>query len=482
MKKLTILLFILLSFGFIKNVEAGTLSWKNSTRLSENTFEFYLEAKDLNLNYISGTWEIENGKIIDIKMNDGWINNKGNAEKFYYFHNGIKKGDYLIATIKIELTSDSMTKINNLDMGINSCTKDFETNYFDINGNITNEQNYRKTCLNNDASLKDLKINKGILSPTFESNIDNYETSVENDVKEIIFTPTLSNPNAKILSNTTCSLNIGKNICEILVEAENGEQKVYRINVTRKSQTSSTLSDDATLKELTINHGTLFPDFNPQTKNYSIKVGFDITEITWQASVNDPKAHILSNSSCQLNVGENICEILVEAENKNQTTYKLHITREQQQTEENLKKDTSIKDLFIENAILTEEFNKDKTTYTLKVNENITTIILHYTMVSNNLNYTIPFKIDTSTKFIDLEIKSLDEENKITYRFNLMRTQEDQKDPEDETNLPNSSTSNDEIENPQTGIFFSFKNLIILLGLFATGIICFKKKNIIPKL
>ena len=112
MKKRIIFLLFISLFLTMKNVNAGTLSWKNATQLSSNTFEFYLEASDLNLNYVSGIWEIENGKIIDITMNDGWINKTGNNNTFYYVHDGIKSGNYKIATIKIVLWSRGHHSMN----------------------------------------------------------------------------------------------------------------------------------------------------------------------------------------------------------------------------------------------------------------------------------------------------------------------------------------------------------------------------------
>jgi hypothetical protein len=478
MKKIIILLLMICSLSFIKNAEAGTLSWKNSQKLSANTFEFYLEVTDLNLNYVSGTWEIENGKILEIKMNDGWINKKGNNNSFYYYHNGIKTGNYRIATIVIELTKDGFTKINNIDMGINTCTKDLESNYFDKQGNLTNEQNYKETCLNNDASLKDLIISKGELSPSFQSNIDSYQVTVEQEVTEMTFTPTLNHSNARVISKTTCPLNIGENTCKIIIEAESGLQKTYFIHVTRKSPTSSTLSSDATLKSLTINHGSLFPNFNPDIENYTIKVGYDITEINWHATLNNPNAKILSEHKCQLNVGENTCNIIIEAENKEQKNYRLLITREEVETEETLNKNISIKDFSIENGELIETFIKDKTNYTLKINEQSEAIIFRYTMEANNLSYTIPFKINSNTKFLDLEIKSLDGQNKITYHFNLIRAQEEKNEEND--SYPNHSKN--EIENPETGIAFKISQLIIIITLFIIGIICIKKKNIISKI
>jgi len=215
MKKRIIFLLFISLFLTMKNVNAGTLSWKNATQLSSNTFEFYLEASDLNLNYVSGIWEIENGKIIDITMNDGWINKTGNNNTFYYVHDGIKSGNYKIATIKIELVADGKTKINQIDMGSNKCLKDSYANYFSPSGTIINEQDYKKVCLSNDASLKNLILSDGTLSPSFQSNITNYTTTVSYQVNQLRYTPILNNQKAKIISKNSCDLQVGSNQCEI---------------------------------------------------------------------------------------------------------------------------------------------------------------------------------------------------------------------------------------------------------------------------
>lgn len=372
----------------MKNVNAGTLSWKNATQLSSNTFEFYLEASDLNLNYVSGIWEIENGKIIDITMNDGWINKTGNNNTFYYVHDGIKSGNYKIATIKIELVADGKTKINQIDMGSNKCLKDSYANYFSPSGTIINEQDYKKVCLSNDASLKNLILSDGTLSPSFQSNITNYTTTVSYQVNQLRYTPILNNQKAKIISENHCSLV----------------------------------------------------------------------------------------------VGENVCKIIVEAEDKSQKTYMIYVTRESEKTNETINNDTSIRDLTIENGILTEEFDPKQKEYTIEIDESVKTITLKYTMNANNISYTIPVVIDKNNLSYDLVITSLNNQHKNQYHFNFVVKQKEENNPPSDSE-PNPPINNeDEIDNPQTGILLNKKTILSLLLLLIIASICLKKKNIINKI
>lgn len=490
MKKIITILTIICSLLIMKNVSAGTLSWKNFKRLSPNTFEFYLEAEDLKLNYLSGEWNVENGHIVEITMNDGWINTTGNNNKFYYYHNGIKSGNYRIATIKIELIKDGTTKIQNLQMDSHTCTKDHLNNYFDPNGTITNENNYKKLCFNNDNTLRNLIISNGTLSPAFQSNIEFYQTTVEHNTNKIIFTPLLSNTKSKIISDNTCHLNIGQNNCKIIIEAENGDQKTYTIEVTRKEEIKNpTLSDNATLKSLTISNGILSPSFDSNIFSYTTKVENDINSITWEAIPNHSKANVLT-TYCALEVGENTCEIIVEAENKTKKTYYLFVTREKK-IDTDKDNDTTIKDLTIQNGTLLTEFNSNTKEYNIKVKENTKTIIFQYTMNANNQKYTVSHQIDPNKPYYDLTITSLNNQKKDTYRFNFKFIKDENTNsgtdskPEDNNNQtkPNIKNDNDfEIENPQTGISLDFKAIISLTILMIVGIICFKKKNKITKI
>lgn len=494
MKKLLAFFTILCSFFIIQNVEAGTLSWKNFKRISSNTFEFYLEASDLDLNYVSGTWEISHGKIIDITMHDGWINKSGINNTFYYYRNGIKKGNYKIATVKIRLTSDSKTSINYLKMGTHTCYQDAQKNYFDPNGNITDENGYKSSCFSSDATLSSLAISDGVLTPNFESHIENYQATVDNSVTQVSFLPILTNSKAKIISGKTCNLSVGINTCQIITEAENGTRKTYTVKVTRKNQEEEkpNASSDATLKSLTISHGNLFPEFRPSVNIYSTHVENKIDSITFTPILNHNKAKILSNNTCELKVGENICQIVVEAENKKQNIYKIYVTREKDENNDEIQNDTTIKDLIVKNGILKEEFDLNKKEYTIDIDEDTDVVILQYTFQANNLNYTIPFEIKENTTYIELIIHSLNNQKTDTYRFNLNKIKKDEDNtpstpdnkPEEKPTTPDTKPSikEDEIDNPQTGILFNSKTLIVLAILAIIGILCFKKKNIIPKL
>lgn len=479
MKKFLMIFTMMCSFFILTEVNAGTLSWKNFKKLSPNTFEFYLEATDLEINYISGTWEIENGRILEIKTTDGWINATNNNNTFYYYHDGIKKGNYQIATIKIELTKDGTTKINNLKMDIYTCTKDAYLNFFNPNGNLTTETEYKNACLNNDATLKNLIISEGTLSPKFQSNINNYSATVNYDTDKMIFNPILNNQKAKIISNNTCNLKVGKNTCEIIIEAENGIRNTYTVEVTRKElQENPNYSDDATLKSLAISNGILIPDFDSNIFSYTTNVKNEISVITWDAIPNHPKAKVLTNS-CNLTVGENTCEIIVEAENKSKKTYYLFVTREKKTEEEN--NDTTIKNLTVENGTLIEKFDPLKKEYTIEINENTKSIILKYTLNANNEEKELIINIEENKKYYDLIITSLNNQIKDTYRFNFS-IKKNQNNTENKDDQKPIIKDDNEIENPQTGINLSFKSIISLIGLSLLAFLCFKKKNIIKKI
>lgn len=486
MKKTLIIFTILCSILLIKNVDAGTLSWKNHKRLSPNTFEFYLEATDLSLNYLSGEWQIENGRILEIIMDDGWINTTGNNNNFYYYHNGIKTGNYKIATIKIELTKDGSTKINNLKMDTFTCTQDHLNNYFDPNGKITNETNYKKLCSNKDNTLQNLTISNGTLTPTFQSNIENYKTTVEYNVDKITLNPTLNNTKANIISNNTCNLNVGLNTCQVIVKAENGDQKTYTIEVTRKDKTNTPLSDDATLKSLTISNGILLPSFDSNIFSYKTSVPNNIELITWNAIPNHEKAHVITNS-CTLKVGENTCEIVVEAENKSKKTYYLFVTRANN-IENETDNDATIKSIAIENGKLIDEFNPSKKEYQIEIQENTTSITIKYILNATNEEKSTIIQIDPNTTYYELMITSPNGKKKESYRFNLIKKINNSNNNNSTENNNNNINNQkpiikvDEIENPQTGLSINIETILMLMGLTVLGIICFKKKNIIPKI
>ncbi|MCM1053646.1 MAG: cadherin-like beta sandwich domain-containing protein [Ruminococcus sp.] len=140
----------------------------------------------------------------------------------------------------------------------------------------------------------------------------------------------------------------------LTVTAENGNEKVYTVNVTRQKSSNNDLSD------LTVD-GVTVKDFLSSTQTYRITVPGTTTEVTIGATVADTgKATITTDLSnpFKLNFGSgNDINIVVRAENGQTKTYTINVTRE-------TGVDATLKDLTI-NGTTISDFSPSTKDYTL---------------------------------------------------------------------------------------------------------------------
>jgi len=135
------------------------------------------------------------------------------------------------------------------------------------------------------ATLSGLSLsNSANLSPSpFASGTDSYTASVGTLVDSITVTATRTQENATITVNGTSvnsgsasgliPLNVGSNTITVVVTAQDGTTKTYKVYVIRKS-------NDATLSTLVISSGTLSPAFLSGTENYTASVSNPTITIT----------------------------------------------------------------------------------------------------------------------------------------------------------------------------------------------------------
>jgi hypothetical protein len=116
----------------------------------------------------------------------------------------------------------------------------------------------RTAILSDDATLSDLSVNQGTLSPAFNPYTANYNVSVENSVSSITVSATASHPNATVSGTGSKSLNIGNNTCNIAVTAENGTAKIYTIVVNRAGISVYTITASASNGGSIAPGGTVF--------------------------------------------------------------------------------------------------------------------------------------------------------------------------------------------------------------------------------
>ncbi len=109
------------------------------------------------------------------------------------------------------------------------------------------------TTLSSDATLSNLAVSSGTLSPTFSSATTSYTDSVGNGVTSITVTPTVNQANATVTVNgTTVSsgsasgsipLSVGSNTVTVVVTAQDTTTKTYTIGVNIYSLTYSSDSN-----------------------------------------------------------------------------------------------------------------------------------------------------------------------------------------------------------------------------------------------
>ena len=162
-----------------------------------------------------------------------------------------------------------------------------------------------------DASLSDLTVSDGVLTPAFDSDTLNYTVNVAYSITDITITATANDINATIIGDTgTQQLAVGANTFAISVTAEDGITELnYTVTVIRAAPNT-----DASLKNLTASGADLNPVFSSTHYNYVVCLETAVRSIALTATPNDPNATVIGDGQQQLNPDTNQCIITVTAE------------------------------------------------------------------------------------------------------------------------------------------------------------------------
>jgi hypothetical protein len=158
--------------------------------------------------------------------------------------------------------------------------------------------------------LASLNLSGLTYSPVFDTNTLNYTASVGNVVTSTDVTATAVSPTTHIfvggydLATTnpvTTSLNIGATDVIVVSKAENGDERIYKVTVTRAQ------SSDATLSSIGNNTITLNTPFVSGTHTYSATVASGIGALTFLPTSTNNAAFIkVNNQNLNTGVGNNV--------------------------------------------------------------------------------------------------------------------------------------------------------------------------------
>jgi len=152
-----------------------------------------------------------------------------------------------------------------------------------------------------DATLANLAISSGTLTPAFASATNSYTAAVAYTTTTIKVTPTINAAGATVKVNGTAvasgsasasiALNTGYNTITTVVTAQDGSTTdTYTIIITRTSPV-------ANLSNLTISSGTLSPVFATNTSSYTDAVSNAATSVTITPTTSDAAATVTVNGA-----------------------------------------------------------------------------------------------------------------------------------------------------------------------------------------
>jgi len=212
--------------------------------------------------------------------------------------------------------------------------------------------------------LASLSVSNGTLSPAFNTDITYYTVSVPYSVSSFTITATAADANATVAGAGVKTLNVGDNVFDIVVTAENGSTKTYTLYVTREANSNNNLAS------LSVSSGTLSPVFNADTTYYTVSVPYSVSSLTITAITADATATVVGAGAKMLNEGGNMFDIVVTAENNYGKTYQLYVTRQAASSNNNLAS------LSVSSGTLSPAFNAAVTNYTCTVANSVSSLTI----------------------------------------------------------------------------------------------------------
>jgi len=170
------------------------------------------------------------------------------------------------------------------------------------------------------ASLDNIKLSVGSLDTVFSSKKTTYTATLPVGTTTVTPDAVVSVDGEIVSGAGEVNVSSGTGSSTIVVKALDGTTtNTYTINYT-----VLTMSNDATLSDLTFNEGVLTPTFDPAVTTYTLLLPIGTTTVTPYVAVNDAKSSVSGDEDVILVNGKGISTIVVTAENKSTKTYTIN--------------------------------------------------------------------------------------------------------------------------------------------------------------
>ena len=318
---------------FKKGKVTITLSIEENNKKYVTEIDIEIISKKKNNNYNPKdnkdiiTSESSTGLILDMKV-DGF-NLRPNFDRNIY--------DYILVVptstnkVKFDLTLSKKARIISGDKEVELKHKTTIHQFVVQEGDKTSTYTIKiikddNQELSSDNKLVSLNLENYTLTPDFNSDVLEYHVKVPYEKTSITVSGAPSDDNALVTVKGNSNLKVGNNKVVVTVTALDGSKKEYIINVERLDKT--TLSSDATLKELAVNKYNLSPDFDPNTYSYNLTIDLNVSQLDIIAKTSDSKAKVEIIGNNFKSVGNYKVIVRVTAEDKTSKDYIINVLKE----------------------------------------------------------------------------------------------------------------------------------------------------------
>lgn len=223
----------------------------------------------------------------------------------------------------------------------------------------------RKDNRSGNNKLSSLTVSDGSLNPGFSANVESYNLEVPFSVSNLSINAKAEDSKAKVsIQNQNDLVAEETTEVKVVVTAENGSSRTYKIYVTRGKDPNKVLSTNNYLASLEISNGQLSPAFNKEQLKYVVYLPYEVESINISGTVEDTRyATIKLEGPDKLSVGSNQYKLTVTAEDNSTREYVVVVYRGESVIEKDLSSNNYLKDIKIKNGNLTSLFNKKQNVY-----------------------------------------------------------------------------------------------------------------------
>ena len=326
------------------------------------------------------------------------------------------------------------TNTHNIVVNAENC----DSKYASVPGNTCTSKTYTitvtRTSPSSNNNLSNLTVNNKTVTNFNKNTLEYTLPNVSNETTSLLVGAVVEDTNkAQIKSGTgTVNLNIGDNTLNIVVKAENGDEKTYKLHVRR-------LSNDNKLKSLEVKStpsASLSPVFTSTFfGDYNYNYTEDVSSIDVKAIVNDTdKAMVgivdangsetltssLNTASKTFTTNTSNVTIVVTAEDGSIQNYTLNLVRAKST-------DANLSSLIVNPGKLVPVFSKETRNYNVTVDGSVTSINVNATPLSKYAkveSITGNTNLNFGNNQVEVVVKA-ESGNTVTYTINVERKKYD---------------------------------------------------------